>query len=321
MGKFLDMTGWVMNEHGVPESRLTVISRAEDHISEAGNHSTMWNCVCECGEFCVAYGQSLRRGTTLSCGCYNSEMSHKRFFQDLTGQKFGRLTVVDRASDYVSPSGETEVRWNCDCHCGNRCIVNSDNLKNGSTQSCGCFRLERILETHKKQNVFEQKDGYYIGYYQNYDDVFYFDNEDYDFVTEHYWYRDENGYARTYIDNKYLSMHELLGCKWHDHINRNGSDNRRSNLRPCSRAQNQRNRNKQINNTSGIIGVYWHKQNQAWVANISLNSKTVYLGGSPNKEEAIRLRLQAEAEHYKEFAPQIHLFEQYNIKIPQEVKE
>ena len=116
-------------------------------------------------------------------------------------------------------------------------------------------------------------------------------------------------------------MHELLGCKWHDHINRNGSDNRRSNLRPCSRAQNQRNRNKQINNTSGIIGVYWHKQNQAWVANISLNSKTVYLGGSPNKEEAIRLRLQAEAEHYKEFAPQIHLFEQYNIKIPQEVKE
>ena len=57
---------------------------------------------------------------------------------DLTGQVFGRLTVVDRA-----PNPEhKQTRWNCLCQCGNETIVFSSNLKSGHTVSCGCFRKE-----------------------------------------------------------------------------------------------------------------------------------------------------------------------------------
>lgn len=66
--KFIDMTGWVMKEHGVPESKLTVIDQAEDYINPAnGSHNTSWNCICECGNTLVAIGTKLRSGLTKQC--------------------------------------------------------------------------------------------------------------------------------------------------------------------------------------------------------------------------------------------------------------
>ena len=44
MGNIIDMTGWVMKEHGVPDSRITVINRAPNK-----NKHVYWNCKCECG--------------------------------------------------------------------------------------------------------------------------------------------------------------------------------------------------------------------------------------------------------------------------------
>jgi hypothetical protein len=44
MGSFIDMTGWIMKEHGIPESRLTVIKRVENR-----DKHTFWLCKCECG--------------------------------------------------------------------------------------------------------------------------------------------------------------------------------------------------------------------------------------------------------------------------------
>ena len=45
----IDMTGWVMSEHGVPDSRLTVLKQAEDFIQPNGKHRAMWECKCSCG--------------------------------------------------------------------------------------------------------------------------------------------------------------------------------------------------------------------------------------------------------------------------------
>ena len=59
---------------------------------------------------------------------------------DLTGQTFGKLTVLDRADDYVSPSGRKFAQWQCKCECGKEIIVIGLNLKNGKTKSCGCLR-------------------------------------------------------------------------------------------------------------------------------------------------------------------------------------
>lgn len=73
-----------------------------------------------------------------------------------------------------------------------------------------------------------------------------------------------------------------------DHINRNGLDNRASNLRVVTRAENNQNRRgAQRNSKSQIRGVYWHKASGKWAAQIKFNSKTTHLGTYVNKEDAI----------------------------------
>ena len=64
-------------------------------------------------------------------------------FIDLTGKKFGKLTVVSRNSDKISQCGQRRTTWNCVCDCGNKTIVSSNNLRRGHTNSCGCLNLNR----------------------------------------------------------------------------------------------------------------------------------------------------------------------------------
>lgn len=76
MGKFIDMTGWVMSEHGVPESRLTVVERAKDYIDPKRHKPyVMWSCRCSCGndKICCVSSYDLRSGHILSCGCVHKE--------------------------------------------------------------------------------------------------------------------------------------------------------------------------------------------------------------------------------------------------------
>lgn len=62
--------------------------------------------------------------------------------EDLTGRKFGRLTVLEQAEDYVSPKGTHCTRWLCECSCKNhnKIIVNGYALRRGETKSCGCLK-------------------------------------------------------------------------------------------------------------------------------------------------------------------------------------
>lgn len=65
-------------------------------------------------------------------------------YQDLTGKRFGRLIVLQRAQNLVSKSGRNYIRWMCQCNCGNICTVLGDNLKYGRTLSCGCYKKEHL---------------------------------------------------------------------------------------------------------------------------------------------------------------------------------
>lgn len=67
--------------------------------------------------------------------------------EDLTGQRFGRLTVICRAESYVTKSGNKPTRWKCKCDCGKVTTAMAANLKRGRTQSCGCYLKESIKET------------------------------------------------------------------------------------------------------------------------------------------------------------------------------
>ena len=69
---------------------------------------------------------------------------------DLTGMRFGMLTVIDRAEDHVFKSGARAVQWNCICDCGNKVAVLSGNLVSGNSTSCGCHRVERTKEVNTK---------------------------------------------------------------------------------------------------------------------------------------------------------------------------
>ena len=64
-------------------------------------------------------------------------------FVDLTGMKFGRLTVLERVENYITPSnGKTRSQWLCECECGNKCVVQAAHLKSGHTQSCSCLNKD-----------------------------------------------------------------------------------------------------------------------------------------------------------------------------------
>ena len=64
---------------------------------------------------------------------------------DLTGQKFGRLTVIKRDGYKAG-----RVAWLCSCECGNTITATQNNLSRGCTKSCGCLRNEKSAERAKK---------------------------------------------------------------------------------------------------------------------------------------------------------------------------
>lgn len=73
---------------------------------------------------------------------------------DLTGQSFGRLTVIERAPRKTK-SGI--AHWKCSCSCGERSVVRSDHLRDGHTVSCGCLNRERLLAANTKYATPEER--------------------------------------------------------------------------------------------------------------------------------------------------------------------
>ena len=131
--------------------RLTVLCKATYNKSE----NVLWECLCDCGNTCVVAAKSLVSGNTQSCGCLKSELSSQRFTHDLTGQKFGRLTVMSRAGTYVGTDGSQYAQWLCACECGTKKIIKGCDLVQGKVHSCGCLiskgeELIRKLLTTKK---------------------------------------------------------------------------------------------------------------------------------------------------------------------------
>lgn len=68
---------------------------------------------------------------------------------DITGEKFGRLTVICRAGTHIFPSGQSRPLWLCECECGKKIKTFARNLITGNTTSCGCLRTE-LHTTHDK---------------------------------------------------------------------------------------------------------------------------------------------------------------------------
>lgn len=128
---------------------LTVVKRAETHITPSGQKKVMWLCKCDCGNETIVASQDIKSGHTKSCGCIPTKPKNIGII-DLTGKRFGKLVVVERAEDYVYKAKNrmtTSPRWLCKCDCGNITIAQGGNLRNGNTTHCGCEKMNSKGET------------------------------------------------------------------------------------------------------------------------------------------------------------------------------
>ena len=111
----------------------------------------------------------------------------------------------------------------------------------------------------------------------------------------------QSGYVEMMILGKRYLAHRLVWLykfgeipkKHIDHINQNKTDNRITNLREVTSAENNRNAVRSKSNTPGVNGVCYDKQNKKWVASITVDYKYINLGRFKIKEEAMIARLQA----------------------------
>ena len=99
-------------------------------------------CKCDCGNVVVVETCNLTNGNTKSCGCYQKQRAVEANFKSLVGQRFGKLVVVER----VNNNRFGNVCYKCKCDCGGETIVDSTNLKNGNTNSCGCIKSKGNAE-------------------------------------------------------------------------------------------------------------------------------------------------------------------------------
>ena len=119
---------------GATFGKWTVIGQRE----KRGQH---WYslCRCTCGVEKTICHSHLVSGASTGCGCFR---------MDLTGQVFGRLTVLglkSRGGGY----GATRLYWNCRCECGALTTCLTHALRSGGSKSCGCLNLDRVHERNK----------------------------------------------------------------------------------------------------------------------------------------------------------------------------
>ena len=144
------------SELGKKYNLLTVLEYS--HRNERGE--LIWKCQCDCGNIAYVKTSSLRSGHTKSCGCLYSP--------DLTGKKFGLLTVIEKAY-----SKNNYIYWKCKCDCGREHVAMGNNLKRGNTSSCGCINYSigenNIKKWLESNNIKYQKEWVIPNTYYRFD--------------------------------------------------------------------------------------------------------------------------------------------------------
>lgn len=146
--------------------------------------------------------------------------------------------------------------------------------------------------------------------YLNTGELTFVDDEDFAFINQWRWAENKGGYAQrgSSVNGKKVTvlMHRvIMGAKKGqsiDHVNGDGFDNRKVNLRIATQSQNMHNRKMGKNNTSGYKGVSWSEQAKKWRAMICHNRKPLSLGMFNSAREAAIAYNHAATELFGEFA-------------------
>jgi len=260
---------------------LTVIRQSQ----ERRNGLILWECLCDCGNTIDTVGYYLKKGHPNSCGCVPIQTRK----EDLTGQKFGKLTVLEEA-----PKKQNRIQWKCLCDCGNNTIVFAHSIKSGKTKSCGCLRTEigtnLVGQTFGKLTVI--KKNIERRYVQRKGAVW-------DCICSCGKSHTVNGYSlRTGASRSCGCLQKELvsargkqrGC---EHL-RGYEQDRVDGIVVCSLT-----RGMLRSNTSGYKGVSKVASTGKWRAYITINDKQKNLGQYEDIQDAIQARQEAEKEIFK----------------------
>jgi len=217
---------------------------------------------------------------------------------DLTGQKFGRLTAIKIIG--LDKIKRNKV-WLCQCECGNTAQVKAVFLGNGTTKSCGCLSKETSIRTIKKAHITNIKHGmintrlYSIWasmkdrcYNKNNTAYKYYGGKNIAICEE--WKNNFMNFYNWAMENGYQDDLSI------DRINSDGNYEP-SNCHWATKKEQTINRGLNSNNKSGIKGISYDKSRKKWRATIWNNYKQIDIGRYTNKEDAIKARKDAEKKY------------------------
>lgn len=206
--------------------RLTVLRLDQtSYRSPAGKPTRRWICRCDCGkELSVLQNALTGKNGTRSCGCARRE-SMRQLGHDLTGKRFGRLTVL-REMEMETPEANGNRRgWLCRCDCGKQIVSTQKRLELDGLKSCGCLLSDVARDKIEERNT--------VGHYDG------------------------------------TTVSAILP------------------ERPPNK-----------NNKSGVKGVYWSNPEKKWIARIGFKGKNIMLGRFNNLDDAKKARKEAEEKYF-----------------------
>ena len=222
------------------------------------NSKAIWECICDCGKTKNISYHSLTMNQTRSCGCSRSQRRAK----DITGQRFGMLTAIERTGEKRHGCN----LWRCKCDCGRETEVVTSALISGNTRSCGCLADQGKRSRYR--DITGQRFGKLV-------------------ALEPTELRSGNS----------IVWKCKCDCGKESKHSSNALLNGQAKSCGCSRYESKRgtwaNGVPYARNTSGVRGVRVFRDQ--WQASISCKRKTYHLGTFADKEDAIRIRREAEA--------------------------
>lgn len=125
--------------------KLTIV----DFQGRNKHSKKQWLCRCECGNMVIREEGNLKNTKVPHCGCSPGWKGTNKRFKDLTGERYGRLTV----KYHSGKNKHSHNLWYCQCDCGNYSVVTTADLSKGNTNSCGCLANELTVERNTTHDM------------------------------------------------------------------------------------------------------------------------------------------------------------------------